>query len=332
MVGVASKEEDFTRVTGPLRREVLAHCYRMLGSTVDAEDAVQETYVRAWRAFDRFEGRSSVRVWLYRIATNACLRAIEQRGRRALPSGLGAPEAAPAEHLRLAAAPTGWIDPFPSDPADIVGRREHIRLAFVAALQHLVPRQRAVLILRDVVGLRAQEVARVLGTSAVSVNSALLRARAQLRRAAPAVDTLTEPADPAGRALLDRYVTAFESADIGTLTAVLREDVTFEMPPYATWFAGRDVVVGFLSAQVVTAPDQFRLMPSSALGQPAANGQPTFATYVRAAGDLRLHALQVIDVTSGGVARIHVFLRPELYPAFHLPWRPPDLPSVADRD
>lgn len=334
MVSVVSEGPEFTRVTGPLRREILAHCYRMLGSTVDAEDAVQETYVRAWRAFDKFEGRSSVRVWLYQIATNACLRAIEQRGRRALPSGLGAPEAGPTEHLRLGTAQTRWVEPLASDPADVVGRREHVRLAFVAVLQHLVPRQRAVLILRDVVGLRAQEVAQALGTTAISVNSALLRARSRLQQAAPALDTLSEPDDPAGRALLDRYIAAFQAADMDTLTAVLREDVTFEMPPYASWFAGRDAVIAFLSTQVVTAPGQFRLISAAALGLPAANGQPTFATYLRGAGDHHLHALQVLDVTSRGVARIHVFMRPDLYPGFQLPWRPPDRPepSASGRD
>lgn len=322
-VSMVSDETEFARLAGPLRREILAHCYRMLGSVVDAEDAVQETYVRAWRAFGGFEGRSSLRVWLHQIATNACLRMIEQRGRRAVPSGLGAPEDAWQNPLRLASPQTRWVEPLPTDPADIVGRREHVRLAFVAALQHLAARQRAVLILRDVVGLRAHEVAGILDTSTIAVNSALRRARAQLQRLSPTADEVGEPDNPGHRALLERYVAAFHDADLAALAAVLREDVTLEMPPFASWFAGRRAVTGFFGAQVLAAPGRFRLLPADA-GR-TANGHPTFAAYLRERGGrYHLHALHVLDVTAAGIVHVHVFLQPALFPAFQLPSHLPE--------
>jgi RNA polymerase sigma-70 factor (ECF subfamily) len=324
-VSIVSDEREFARLAGPLRREILTHCYRMLGSVVDAEDAVQETYLRAWRAFDGFEGRSSLRVWLHQIATNACLRAIEQRGRRAVPSGLGAPEEAWQDPLRLAPAQVQWVEPLPTDPADIVGRRQHVRLAFVAAVQHLAARQRAVLILRDVVGLRAYEVAGILGTTTVAVNSALRRARAHLQRLSPKVDEVGEPDDPSHRALLDRYVAAFHDADLTALAAVLRDDVTLEMPPYASWFAGRTAVTGFFGAQVLSGPGQFRLLAADVAGRLAANGQPTFVAYLREPdGGYHIHALHVLDVTAGGIGQIHVFMQPALFPLFRLPSHLPE--------
>ncbi|WP_250004281.1 RNA polymerase subunit sigma-70 [Actinoplanes sp. M2I2] len=311
---MGQRDQEFAGLAEPLRAEILGHCYRMLGSAADAEDAVQETYLRAWRAYDRFEGRSSFRVWLHQIAANACLRAVEQRGRRAMPSGLGAPDGAWDDQPLVVAPEVRWIQPLPVDPADVVGLREHVRLAFVAALQHLPARQRAVLILRDVAGLRAEEVADALGTTTIAVNSSLRRARAQLARRAPAPDDLGEPDDPRRLALLDRYVAAFRHADIGLLTAVLREDVTLEMPPHATWFAGRGAVAGFLGAHVL---GRFRAAPLPA-GRPSANGQPTFVFSSDVDRDDQAHALHVLDVTTTGVAGIHVFLQPELFAPFGL--------------
>ncbi|MFF0306327.1 sigma-70 family RNA polymerase sigma factor [Streptosporangium sp. NPDC004379] len=306
--------QEFTRLAEPLRRELLAHCYRMLGSVHDAEDLVQETFLRAWRAYDRFEGRSSLRVWLYRIATNACLRALEQGGRRALPSGLGAPGGRPDLPLETGAPGVSWMQPLPGDPADIVAGRDHVRLAFVAALQHLPARQRAVLLLRDVLGLRAAEVAGMLGTSTAAVNSALQRARAQLERTAPADDAVGDLDDPGLRALLGRYVTAFQDADLAALEQVLHEDVALEMPPFATWFTGRAAVVGFLGSRILDRPGRIRMVPT------AANGRPAFAAYLRDRdGVHRAHAVHVLDVTPAGIRRVLVFMDAGLFAAFGLP-------------
>ncbi|MBU2665967.1 RNA polymerase subunit sigma-70 [Actinoplanes bogorensis] len=310
---------EFAAATGPLRREIVAHCYRMLGSAADAEDAAQETYLRAWRGYERFEGRSTVRTWLHQIATNVCLR---QRERRSLPAGLSGPE--PDWHLRArpAAPEVRWVGPWPVDPADEAASRQQVRLAFVAALQHLPARQRAVLLLRDVADLPAHEVATALGTTTVAVNGALLRARARLARAAPDPDELSEPGSPAVRERLRRYVEAFERADVAALTDVLREDVTLEMPPHATWFAGRDRVVGFLRTHVLVEPGRFVVTEVT----PPANGQPTYAMYLGS----EAHALQVLDVVGGRVRRIHIFLQPELFPLFAQPVSRdggPDLPG-----
>src|ERR1700678_3425606 len=241
--------ENFTGLTGRFRGELLAHCYRMLGSAEEAEDLVQETYLRAWRSFGGFEGRSSVRTWLYRIATNVCLTAIERQGRRPLPSGLGGP----ADDMGgpLGAGPeVPWLQPFPGallaadgeDPATVAVSREGIRLAFVAALQYLSARQRAVLILRDVLDWPAAQVAELLGTTTTAVNSGLRRARAQLAQALPAEDELAEPAEPDRRAMLERFAAAVENADASALAGLLRDDVALEMPPVLTWFAGRPAV------------------------------------------------------------------------------------------
>ena len=249
--------EDFTSLTGRFRGELLAHCYRMLGSAEEAEDLVQETYLRAWRSFDAFEGRSSVRTWLYRIATNVCLTAIERRGRRPLPSGLGGP-AEDAQAQLVSAPEVPWLQPFPDallagereDPAAVTVSRTGIRLAFVAALQHLSARERAALILRDVLEFPAAEAADLLGTTTTAVNSGLRRARAQIAEAVPAEDELAEPADPGQRALLDRFAAAFENADANALAELLREDVAMEMPPLLTWFRGQQSVARFIGSRV----------------------------------------------------------------------------------
>jgi RNA polymerase sigma-70 factor, ECF subfamily len=321
-------EEDFASVAAQFRGELLAYCYRMLGSIDEAEDLVQETYLRAWRSFGAFEGRASARTWLYRIATNACLTALERRARRPLPAGLGAPDEDPAASL-VAGPEVPWLQPFPgapagSDPAAAVVAREGIRLAFVAALQYLSARQRAVLIMRDVLDWPAAEAADLLGMTTTAVNSALRRARDQIAAALPAgseaadVTGLAEPADPARRALLDRYAAAIENADASALAGLLREDIALEMPPLLTWFTGRDTVIRFVAAALLPGPGLLRLVPVTA------NGQPAFAVYERDPdGTFRAHAIQVLTVTDTGIARIVAFADPTLFAPFGLPPRLP---------
>jgi RNA polymerase sigma-70 factor (ECF subfamily) len=311
--------EDFINLTGRFRGELLAHCYRMLGSAEEAEDLVQETYLRAWRSYEGFEGRSSVRTWLYRIATNVCLTAVERRGRRPLPSGLGGPDGDPEAPL-VAGPEVPWLQPFPGalvageDPAAVAVSRAGIRLAFVAALQYLSARQRAVLILRDVLGWPAAEVADLLGTTTTAVNSGLRRARAQLTQALPAEDELAEPAEPDQRALLERFAAAVENADASALAELLAQDVALEMPPALTWFTGRQAVVRFVASNFLTEPGREKLVPV------VANGQPAFAVYQREpGGTYQPHAVQVLTVTTRGIARIVAFVDPGLFASFGLP-------------
>ncbi len=316
--------EDFASQVTPFRGELLAHCYRMLGSAEEAEDLVQETYLRAWRSYQAFEGRASVRTWLYRIATNACLTALERRARRPLPSGLGGPADDPAASSEPA-LDVPWLRPLPdallaaphADPAAVAASRAGIRLAFVAALQHLTARQRAMLILRDVLDWPAAEVADLLATTTTAVNSGLRRARAQLTAALPAEDELAEPAGPRQRALLDKFAAAFENADIDALAELLRQDAVLEMPPTRTWFAGRDAVLAFFAAAPpFAAPGRFRMIPVRA------NGQPAFAAYeLGADGTFHAHAITVPAVTGTGIARIVTFLDPDLLGLFGLPSR-----------
>jgi RNA polymerase sigma-70 factor, ECF subfamily len=312
---------EFTRLTDPFRAELLAHCYRMLGSVHDAEDQVQETLLRAWRSFGQFEGRSSLRTWLYRIATNACLRAIETRGRRPLPSGLGAPGEHPEGPLAAATPEVPWLQPIPdallrpesADPAAVAASRTNVRLAFIAALQYLPPRQRAVLILRDVLDWRAAEVAELLGTTATATNSALQRARAQLEQAAPSQDEIREPANPGDLALLNRYATAFQNADIAALTELLHDDAVLEMPPMPAWFAGREHVGLFLRTHLLRQPGEFTMIPT------AANGQPALAAYRRGRdGVYRANGIEMLTVTGSRIARIVVFLDAGLFASFGL--------------
>jgi RNA polymerase sigma-70 factor (ECF subfamily) len=313
--------EEFARLAGPFRGELLAHCYRMLGSIHDAEDLVQETYLRAWRAYDRFEGRASLRVWLYKIATRACLTALERRGRRPLPSGLGDQSWDPQQPLPSEQPDIPWLQPVPdallgppADPEAIVEFRGSVRLALIAALQHLPARQRVVLILREVLAWSSADVAKLLGTSTPAVNSALQRARAQLAHAMPAEEGQAEPTEPESRALLDRYMAAFESADAGAFKQLLREDAQWEMPPFAAWFAGRDAVARFVANQLFGSPGGWRLIPV------AANGQPAAAAYLRHAdGSYQAHGIQVLTMTVTGIARIVTFLDPRLFDAFGLP-------------
>jgi RNA polymerase sigma-70 factor (ECF subfamily) len=327
-----SNTEEFVRLTDPFRRELMAHCYRMLGSVDDAEDLVQETYLRAWRSYDGFEGRSSLRTWLYRIATSACLTALDRRSRRPLPSGLGAPSDHPEGPLAPEQHDVAWLQPMPdallatapADPATIVAARAGLRLALVAALQHLPARQRAVLILRDVLAWRAAEVAELLGTTTVAVNSALQRARTQLEQVAAVEDEVVEPAEADRRALLDRYVAAFEEADITALLELLRDDAVMEMPPFATWFIGRDNIARFLAPRVFVRPGDTRMILT------AANGQPAVASYHRGHdGVHHAHAVHVLTVTASGIARIVAFLDPSLVVRFGLAPTCGDAPGVA---
>jgi RNA polymerase sigma-70 factor, ECF subfamily len=317
---------DFATLTDPYRHELLAYCYRMLGSVDDAEDQLQETLLRAWRSYEDFEGRSSLRTWLYRIATNSCLRALETRSRRPLPSGLGGPAEDPARPLASDRPEVPWLQPIPdmlvtgsqpADPASIVTSRATMRLALIAALQYLPARQRAVLILRDVLGWHAGEVSELLGISTAAANSILQRARARLEQAAPVEDELREPAEVADRMLLDRYAAAFESADVAALTELLRQEATLEMPPQPYWFAGRDRVAQFLERVVLTAPGRFLLTPIMA------NGQSAFACYARTGnGPFLPHAIQVLTIEAGKVARIVSFNDARLFGPFGLPDQP----------
>jgi RNA polymerase sigma-70 factor (ECF subfamily) len=307
MAATTTDREEFVRLTDPYRRELLAHCYRMLGSADEAEDLVQETYLRAWRSYDGYAGRASLRTWLHRIATNTCLTALESRARRPLPSGLGGPSEAPEEPLRAPVTDVPWLQPLPDalvDPAAVVAARGSLRLAFVAALQHLPARQRAVLILRDVLAWRAPEVASLLGTSTAAVKSSLQRARARLDEVAPDEDLVVEPDGAADREVLDRYVAAFENADLDSLLDLLQDGVELEMPPHLEWFSGKKDVLRFLGARV-HEKGTLRMLPTRA------NGQPAVAMYVRGEdGDLRGHSLHVLTVGEGAVARITVFLGP----------------------
>src|SRR6201997_1199305 len=257
---------DFSVHAEPYRRELLAHCYRMTGSLHDAEDLVQETYLRAWKAYSGFKGQSSLRTWLYRIATNTCLTALEGRQRRPLPSGLGGPSAGPADSL-VERHEVPWLSPLPwgdkSDPSEIVGGRESVRLAFIAALQHLSARQRAVLVLRDVLQWKAAEVADAIGTSTAAVNSLLQRARAQLKAAGPSAEDRLAAADsPETQDRLARYIAAFENYDIDGLVKMFTAEAVWEMPPYDSWYQGPQTIGSLIHLQCpAQGPGDMRLVP-----------------------------------------------------------------------
>ena len=317
-----SDDGTFVQETEPFRRELLAHCYRLLGSVQDAEDLVQETYVRAWRGYSAFERRSSVRTWLYRIATNACLTALEHHSRRVLPSGLGAPESDSDAVPRPGEPGTAWLQPLPDalvapdsgDPESIVIERESLRLALVASWQFLPGRQRAVLILRDVLAFPAAEVADMLGITTEAVKSTLQRARARLRQVDVAADSVAEVSEPAARALLDQYIAAFQHADTLLLEKLLCQEVTLEATPLRTWFAGRATCVPFLGKQVLGVPGDWRMLPTSANGQPAAIG------YRRDQDGLhRAYGVVVLSVCAAGIAGVVSFGDPSLVTAFGFP-------------
>jgi RNA polymerase sigma-70 factor, ECF subfamily len=304
------------------RVELTAYCYRMLGSAFEAEDAVQETLVRAWRAYDRFEGRAAFRSWLYRIATNVCLDMLTGRERRARPMDFGTPGAPDLEHLGTERAEATWLQPVPddrvvpetSDPAELAASRETLRLAFVAALQHLPPRQRAVLILREVLRWKAAEVAELLDTSVASVNSALQRARATLDEASPQPSDQLEPADPEQRELLARYVDAFERYDMDSLVALLHEDATLSMPPYALWLRGHADFRSWLLGPGHGCRGS-KLVPV------VANGLPAFGQYRPSGpgGSYEPFSLQVLELSDGRITAFNAFLDTDrLFPLFGL--------------
>jgi RNA polymerase sigma-70 factor (ECF subfamily) len=291
------------------RSELTAYCYRMLGSPFDAEDAVQDTLVRAWRGLDRFEGRAAVRSWLYRIATNVCLDMLKAGKRRARPMDLGPAQEPLFENLSERPEVT-WIEPIP-DPAEVTVERDTIRLAFVAALQHLPPRQRAVLILSEVLRWQATEVAELLDSSVASVNSALQRARATLSSA-----EVDEPdAGEVDRELLDRYVAAFEAYDMDALTSLIREDATQSMPPYDMWLSGRDDLFAWWLGPGIGCKGS-RVIPVG-----TANGSPAFGQFKPSTdGGYEPWALQVLEVKDGKIAELTFFLSTErLFPLFGLP-------------
>jgi RNA polymerase sigma-70 factor (ECF subfamily) len=293
------------------RAELTAYCYRMLGSPFEAEDAVQDTLIRAWRSYDRFEGRAALRSWLYRIATNVCLDLLKGRERRARPIDLG-PAQEPVESSLNVLPEATWIQPIP-DPAEVAVERDTIRLAFVAALQHLPPRQRAVLILCEVLHWKAAEVAELLDTSVGSVNSALQRARATLAATDVRATDATEPVD---EKLLARYVKAFEAYDIDALTALIQEDATQSMPPYDMWLSGRADILRWWFGPGIGCRGS-RVIPTV-----AANGSPAFGQYKPSAtGDgYEPWALQVLEVSGGRIVDFTFFLDTEtLFPLFGLP-------------
>jgi RNA polymerase sigma-70 factor (ECF subfamily) len=314
-------DETFERLVAPYRRELTAHCYRMLGSVQDAEDAVQETLLAAWRGLGGFEGRSSVRTWLYRIATHACLRLSSGRPRRLLSPDHG-PARSDRWDLGSPVAGPVWLEPWPTaaDPADEYVSRESVELAFVAALQHLPATQRAVLILREVLQYSAAETASLLDTTPASVNSALQRARASVGERLPAVsqrDELSALGADGRRELVDAFVAAWESADVSALLALLTEDVRFTMPPLPAWYSGRVSVGHFLTERVFATP--WRLRPVEF------NGQPGFACYQRSPEDgvFRLSGVNVLSLRDGLITHLNTFIDPDLLPLLGLPADPP---------
>jgi RNA polymerase sigma-70 factor (ECF subfamily) len=307
------------------RRELTGYCYRMLGSPFEAEDAVQDTLLRAWRSLDRFEGRSALRSWLYRIATNVCLDMLSGRERRARPMDLGPAREPDIAHLHTLPEVT-WIEPLPDtavggdgDPADVAAARETIRLAFVAALQHLPPRQRAVLILCEVLRWKATEVAELLDTTVPSVNSALQRARATLdAREATAADAAPAALSDADRALLARYVEAFQRYDMEALTALIHEDATQSMPPFDLWLRGREDILAWWAGPGIGCSGS-RVLPAV-----SANGSPAFAQYKpsETGSGYDAWALQVLEIADGRIAEFTFFLSTDtLFPLWGLPPR-----------
>jgi RNA polymerase sigma-70 factor (ECF subfamily) len=294
------------------RAELTAYCYRMLGSVHDAEDQVQETLLRAWKARDRYDpAKASLRTWLYRIATNVCLTALESRGRRPLPSGLGAPSRDTGAPLRPA-LDIPWLEPFPDARFDTEARAD-LRLAWVAAVQELSARQRAALVLRDVFGFSAAEVADQLGTTVAAVNSALQRARATVDGLGDAADVREAP-DPARHATIERYLRAFEAADVPALVKLLADDVVMEMPPVPLWYRGRGDYGLFMERVFQMNGTGWRAIPASA------NGQPALAAYAPSpGGGHHRHSLQVFTVVEGLVTANVVFADPGLFEAFGLP-------------
>jgi RNA polymerase sigma-70 factor (ECF subfamily) len=303
------------------RSQLTSYCYRMLGSPFDAEDAVQDALVRAWRSRDRFEGRAAVRSWLYRIATNVCIDMIKSRQRRIRPMALGPAQEPVEENLHVRPEAT-WLEPIPiqlvapdPDPADVAVEKESIRLALVAALQHLPARQRAVLILREVLRWEATEVAQLLDTTVQSVNSALQRARATLAKSNLSATDPAPRLSESDRAMLERYVSAFERYDLSALTSLIREDATQSMPPYDMWLSGRDDIMTWWFGPGIGCQGS-RVLPAI-----SANGMPTFAQYkIDPNGGFSPWALQVLELKDGRIADFTFFLdTAHLFPLFGMP-------------
>ena len=326
-VGSAARldERGFHRAADEYRAELHAHCYRMLGSFHDAEDAFQDTLLRAWRAFPRFDGRSSLRTWLHTIATNVCLDAIARRPRRALPLDYGPPTAAGAD-FGAPLVETIWVEPYPDDalalgddglaPDARYEQREAVELAFVAALQHLPGTQRAVLILREVLGFSAREVSETLETSVASVNSTLQRARASLGQKLPErsqQETLRLLGDRRVKELVDAYVDAWMRKDVEALQSLLAADAVFSMPPWSSWWRGRDDIIALLEATAGSCPESRALLTH-------ANGQPAIAYYALDAERGRYvgTAIDVLTLDGDRISDITAFIAPHLFPAFGL--------------
>jgi RNA polymerase sigma-70 factor (TIGR02960 family) len=316
-------EDAFAQLTAPYRRELQLHCYRILGSLQDAEDLLQETLLAAWRGLEQFEGRSSLRAWLYTIATNRCLNVLRDRGRRPQPVVGGESGAHPIESV----AEIAWLEPYPDGLVEGVAdatpcpearyeAKESIALAFVSGLQHLAPRQRAVLVLRDVLGFRAEEVGEMLGSTPASVNSALQRARAALESRVPASrDRLAMPLTGAERELVARFADAFERDDIDEVIAMLTDDAVISMPPEPEWHTGREAIEAFLRARRAARGGPWRFVATSA------NGQPAFAYYLPDGEGWVRSGLLVVGVRANGIASITRFKDEGLLDRFELPAR-----------
>jgi RNA polymerase sigma-70 factor, ECF subfamily len=316
-VTTAAQSPELERELELYRRELTRYCYRMLGSAFDAEDAVQETMVRAWRGLDRFEGRAALKSWLYRIATNVCLDMLNGKERRIRPLELGDPGGLDSPLTTRGEA--SWLEPLPADPAEVAQERETLKLAFVAALQHLPAQQRAVLILREALRWRANEVAELLETSVASVNSALQRARASLEATDITQADSLDPLDEAQQELLQRYVAAFEAYDMDAIAKLLHEDAKQSMPPYELWLLGREDILRWWTGPGIGCKGS-RLIPV------VANGLPAFGQYRPSGpgGSFEPWALQVLELSDGQIVGFTAFLDTDrLFPLFGLPPVPP---------
>jgi len=316
-------DQEFGRLADPFRPELLAHCYRMLGSVHEAEDLVQETYLRAWRAFHGFEHRSSVRTWMYRIATNTCLTALEGRARRPLPAGIGAPSDPSVPVQQRPDIP--WLEPVPDDvlwsapqpdPGDVAAGRETVRLAFVAALQYLTPQQRAVLLLKDVLAWQASEIAATLDITVAAVNSTLQRARAHVEEMTADERPTLSTDDPRLADLLEKYCAAFEAYDVQRIVELLAEDARWDMPPFPEWFVGAETIGRLIATQCpAEGPGSMRMLRTRA------NGAPAFGLYMLGAdGVHRPFQLHHLTVTDDGVSAVTAFFGDAgLFERFGLP-------------
>ena len=323
MATAEARNAEFETATAPYRRELFAHCYRMTGSVGDAEDLVQETYLRAWQAFDRFEHRSSVRTWLYRIATNASLSALSRGRRRPLPSGLGPPSDDPGAPAGPPPDGVAWLEPVPdrlvvdelADPAEVVAARHRVRLALMAAFQLLPPRQRAALILCETLELPAAAAAEALQVSVPAVKSLLQRARARVATADVSDADIAEPTDAGAQRVLDRYLAAFERSDTAAIKRLLADDAVLEMTGTSTCFSGKATCERFISTEtVIGRPGDWLMLPARA------NGQLAAAAYHRDAdGAYRAFAIVVLATTQTRLRRISLFGDPSLFEWFGLP-------------